>query len=63
MTAVEIVEEIMTQHWDPKACRCWVCCEGRNAGCHPKSAYMPHITGSTHGRVWVDPAIKRPKTW
>lgn len=35
-----IVERIMTQHWDMKACECWVCQEGRAAGCRPRDEYL-----------------------
>lgn len=37
---VEIVERIMTQHWDMAACPCWVCVDGRAAGCRPTSQYL-----------------------
>lgn len=37
-----IVERIMTQHWDLKACDCWVCDEGREAGCRPRDRYLRH---------------------
>ncbi len=61
MTCTDIVEEIMTQHWDRPACPCWVCLEGRAAGLHARSRYLSR--DNTHGRVWVDPAVKMPKTW
>lgn len=35
-----IVERIMTQHWDMAACCCWVCNEGRAAGCRPRDQYL-----------------------
>jgi hypothetical protein len=38
----DIVERIMTQHWDMKACECWVCEDGRDAGCGPRERYLPH---------------------
>ncbi len=40
MTPVEIVEQIMTQHWDMVACRCWVCESGREAGCRAREQYL-----------------------
>ncbi len=40
MTPTEIVERIMTQHWDMAACQCWVCRDGREAGCRPRDAYL-----------------------
>ena len=61
--AVGIVEEIMTQHWARPACRCWVCTDGRQAGCKARAELHAHRSGSTHGRVFVDPAVHRPKGW
>lgn len=37
--AAEIVERIMTQHWDMAACPCWVCRAGRDAGLRPRQGY------------------------
>lgn len=37
-----IIETIMTQHWDMKACECWICQSGREAGCRPRDTYMMH---------------------
>lgn len=39
MDAQEIVERIMTMHWDMAACQCWVCQEGRKAGCRARVEY------------------------
>lgn len=39
MDATEIVERIMTMHWDMAACQCWVCQEGRKVGCRPRLEY------------------------
>lgn len=36
----EIIETIMTQHWDMFACPCWICEEGRKLKCHPRSKYL-----------------------
>ena len=55
----EIVEIIMTQHWDMAACQCWVCTKGREAGCSPMEKYLPmRKKGSGHGRVTVEQALK-----
>lgn len=35
----QIIERIMTQHWDLTACPCWVCVAGRAAGCRPRDGY------------------------
>ena len=58
----EIVEIIMTQHWDMAACNCWVCTKGREAGCSPMEKYLPmRKKGSGHGRVTVEPDGKGVK--
>ena len=58
----EIVEIIMTQHWDMAACNCWVCTKGREAGCSPMEKYLPlRKKGSGHGRVTVEPDGKAVK--
>jgi len=36
----EIVERIMTMHWDMAACRCWVCEAGRLAGCGAREEHL-----------------------
>jgi hypothetical protein len=36
----EILERIMTQHWDMKACDCWVCTAARANGLRPKEQYL-----------------------
>lgn len=64
MTPTDVVEEIMSQHWRPASegfCPCWVCLEGRNAGCRARARYTD--PANTHGRVWVDPAVCQPRTW
>lgn len=38
----EIIERIMTMHWDMRACECWICEAGRAAGCRPQEAYLLH---------------------
>lgn len=43
--AVEILETILTQHWDLGSCPCWVCVEARAIGCRPREDYLPG-----HGR-------------
>jgi hypothetical protein len=40
LTPQEIVERIMTAHWDIAACQCWVCRSGRNFGFHPVDDYL-----------------------
>ncbi len=35
-----IIERIITQHWDLKACNCWVCEAGREAGCRPREEHL-----------------------
>lgn len=43
MTAQEIIERIMTQHWDLAACPCWVCKAGRELGYHPMEQYLQQV--------------------
>lgn len=40
--AVEIIERIMTMHWDMAACPCWVCRAGRDAGMRPRDKYLDY---------------------
>jgi hypothetical protein len=40
----EIVERVMTQHWDMQACGCWLCEAGRASGCRPRDVYPSHST-------------------
>ena len=37
--AQEIIERIMTTHWDLAACPCWICEAGRKLGYHPREGY------------------------
>ncbi len=41
-SCIEIIERIMSAHWDMIACRCWVCTKGRELGCTPRDIYLPH---------------------
>lgn len=45
----DIIERIMTMHWDMIACGCWVCVAGRVAGCRPR----------TNHQQWRMPAEQR----
>ena len=40
MKAEEIIEQIMTQHWDMAACRCWICEAGRKLDLRPREKYL-----------------------
>lgn len=42
MKPKEIVERIMTQHWDMVACDCWICEEGYKSKCGAKEEYLPY---------------------
>lgn len=35
-----ILEIILTQHWDMKACECWVCVAARENGIRPQDYYL-----------------------
>ena len=50
----EIVERIMTQHWDIAACKCWKCVEGRTNGCGARDEYLSHKVKIKVGRVTVE---------
>jgi hypothetical protein len=54
----DIIERIMTQHWDMAACRCWVCTAGRGAGCRPNighAEHYPDVIRLPHVHVGVVP--------
>jgi hypothetical protein len=51
MTAQEIIERIMTHHWDLMACRCWICDAGRELGFKPRLDYLWHHGGVVVARV------------
>lgn len=46
MTPIDIVERIMTAHWDLAACCCWVCRAGRAAGYSPRERWLDHRNGN-----------------
>jgi hypothetical protein len=50
MDAIEIVERVMTLHWDLAACRCWLCVAGRNLGCGPRERYLGYALDEI--RIW-----------
>lgn len=35
-----IIERIMTQHWDLDACPCWICKAARKINCYPRNKYL-----------------------
>ena len=53
MDAQEIIERIMSQHWDMAACHCWICEAGRKLGYGAKSEYLSHNSEIQVGRVIV----------
>ena len=50
-TAEDIVTQIMTQHWDLKACDCWVCEAGRRIGLGAVEEHLPRVSGVKFPRV------------
>lgn len=40
MNAKEIIERIMTQHWDIVLCNCWVCDAARQNGFSAREKYL-----------------------
>lgn len=43
MNTREILERIMTAHWDMAACYCWVCDAARKVGCRPRGKYHEDV--------------------
>lgn len=39
-TVNDIVERIMSAHWDMAACRCWACQAGREQGLAPRDKWL-----------------------
>lgn len=39
---IEIVERIMTRHWDFVDCSCWICRSGRALRLAPRDTYLRH---------------------
>ncbi len=54
MDAQEIVERIMTCHWDLAACQCWICQAGDRLGFGCRAEYLQHH--HDNARVCPDPA-------
>ncbi len=46
MSPQELIERVMTEHWDMAACRCAFCDEGRKMGFHPQGRYptVPNVS-------------------
>lgn len=44
LTPNDIVERIMSAHWDMSACPCWVCRAGRANGCRPRESLLNHVS-------------------
>jgi len=51
MDAQEIIERIMTMHWDMTACRCWICNNGRLLGFGAKDVYLEHKNGFKYAHI------------
>lgn len=47
MDAQEIVERIMSLHWDMAACPCWVCRAGDKLGFAAREHLLPHRNGNS----------------
>jgi len=54
MDSQEIIERIMTAHWDLTACRCWICEAGQKLGFHARDRYLQHKHGNR--QTYPDPA-------
>lgn len=51
MSLSEILETIMTMHWDMMRCRCWVCVAAREHGLRPRPEYAAMGEKHWRGRV------------
>ena len=51
MTAQEIIERIMTMHWDLGMWRCWICNAGRQLGFGPCDEYLEHKNGFRYAHI------------
>lgn len=45
-SANEVVQRIMTAHWDVGACKCWVCRTGRDLGLCSEGKYLLHMNNN-----------------
>lgn len=61
MNAKEVIERIMSQHWDMAACHCWICEAGRILGYGTKEEYLSYKSKIKVGRVTVEQALKGGK--
>ena len=43
---IELIERVMTEHWDMVACHCAFCLKARELGCRPRFCYpnMPNVS-------------------
>jgi hypothetical protein len=39
MSEQELIQRIVTEHWDFQACRCFFCIEARKLGAYPTTKY------------------------
>lgn len=46
MDAKEIIERVMTAHWDMVACSCWLCQQGRKLKMGARDEYLSHKYGN-----------------
>lgn len=62
MDAQEIVERIMSAHWDLASCPCWVCQAGYKLGFAAREGYLPHKNGNREKYV-VPPGFLKSDSW
>lgn len=46
MTVQELIERIMTEHWDIAACPCLFCHEANKLGFRPREVHLPDAHNS-----------------
>ena len=66
MRAAQIVEQIMSMHWDLAVCRCWVCVAGREIGLRPREELLSAARRALDEpmlHIRVLPELAHPVAW
>lgn len=54
MTERELIERVLTEHWDFAACRCAFCEKAREMGYRPRDGYPTDPRPKITEEKWVD---------
>jgi hypothetical protein len=60
-TPRDIVLQIMSQHWDLKACECWVCVQGYRLGCRTMDRHLRYKMDPEVARQLTDVRVEAPR--